>query len=97
MAERRRRTGRGRSDDDIIRYIRLAAIPIVIVLVLAAVIILMDKKPSQEAGVTAQTEEQGDEPLEFEIHGDKEESTLSPEGQETEEEQVASLIKLLVL
>ena len=48
MRQNRRRTGSRRSADDKIKYMRMAAIPLVIVLVLVAVILVMDRKPSDK-------------------------------------------------
>lgn len=48
MRQNRRRTGSRRSADDKIKYIRMAAIPLVIVLVLVAIILVMDRKPSNK-------------------------------------------------
>ena len=46
MRQNRRRTGSRRSADDKIKYMRMAAIPLVIVLV--AIILVMDRKPSDK-------------------------------------------------
>jgi len=48
MRQNRRRTGSRRSADDKIKYMRMAAIPLVIVLVLVAIILVMDRKPSEK-------------------------------------------------
>lgn len=48
MRQNRRRTGSRRSADDKIKYMRMAAIPLVIVLVLVAIILVMDRKPSDK-------------------------------------------------
>ncbi|MCD7906729.1 MAG: hypothetical protein LUH04_03360, partial [Clostridium sp.] len=49
---RRKRTGRGWSDADKVKYIRMMAIPLVVVAVLVIIILVMDKKP-KETDVTA--------------------------------------------
>lgn len=46
MRHNKRRTGSRRSAGDKIKYIRLAAIPILVVIVLLVIILVMDKKPS---------------------------------------------------
>ena len=51
MRQNRRRTGSRRSADDKIKYMRMAAIPLVIVLVLVAVILVMDRKPSDKGSI----------------------------------------------
>ena len=54
MRQNRRGTGGRRSGEDKIKYIRMAAIPLVIVIVLVIIIVVMDKKPSgEEAAVSA--------------------------------------------
>lgn len=62
MRRNRRRTGSRRSADDKIKYIRMAAIPLLVVVVLAAIILVMDKKPGnrEEASVTVISSEAGD-------------------------------------
>lgn len=49
MRQNRRRTGSRRTADDKIKYIRMGAIPLAIVIVLVVIILVMDKKPGKEA------------------------------------------------
>lgn len=57
MRQNRRRTGSRRSDDDKIKYIRMAAIPLLAVIVLVIIIVVMDRKNGdQETGATPGTE-----------------------------------------
>lgn len=65
MAQKRRRTGRRHSADDRIKYMRLAAVPVILVVVLAVIILVMDKKPgkqegTQEAAITSETDQGAD-------------------------------------
>lgn len=73
MRQNRRRTGSRRSDDDKIKYIRMAAIPMLIVVILVVIIVLMDKKSGdKEASVTPAPETSTE--ADISIHGDKTES-----------------------
>ena len=75
MRQNRRRTGSRRSADDKIKYMRMAAIPLVIVLVLVAIILVMDRKPSnKEASASTDISLSTDEDIN--ISGD---SSASPE------------------
>ena len=75
MRQNRRRTGSRRSADDKIKYMRMAAIPLVIVLVLVAIILVMDRKPSdKEASASTDVSLSTDEDIN--ISGD---SSASPE------------------
>ena len=56
MGQNRRRTSR-RSADDKIKYIRMAAIPLLIVIVLVIIIVVMDKKPSDKQTAAPGTED----------------------------------------
>lgn len=85
MAQNRRRSRKNSlSVDDRIRYIRLAAIPLIIVAVLVAVFVLMHKKPGTEetfgtpAGYSSAEGE-------IEIHGDQ-----KPDGGSRAEDQAQS-------
>lgn len=51
-AMKRTRRRPGRTDDDKIRYIRIAAVPLIVVAVLVLVIVLMDRKSSENEGRT---------------------------------------------
>lgn len=57
MRQNRRRTGKRRSDGDKIKYIRMAAIPLLVVIVLVIIIVVMDRKNGdQETGATPEAE-----------------------------------------
>ena len=53
---RRRRTGRGWSDEDKIKYMRMMAIPLVVVVVLVIIILVMDKKPQETDATVSGTD-----------------------------------------
>ena len=53
---RRRRTGRGWSDEDKIKYMRMLAIPLVVVVVLVIIILVMDKKPKETDATVSGTD-----------------------------------------
>ena len=59
MGQNRRRTSR-RSADDKIKYIRMAAIPLLNVIVLVIIIVVMDKKPSDKQTAAPGTETSAD-------------------------------------
>lgn len=88
MTERRKRTSRGRSNDNTIRTIRLAAVLIIIVLVAAAVFFLMNRRSGREVNATAQGQTEDTEQLEFEIHGDSLEGSEGVAQEETTEAHV---------
>lgn len=69
MRQNRRRTGSRRSDDDKIKYIRMAAIPMLVVVILVVIIVLMDKKSGdKETSVTPASETSSE--ADISIHGD---------------------------
>lgn len=81
MRQNRRRTGSRRSGDDKIKYIRMAAIPLLIVIVLVVVIILMDKKSGdKETSVPPQTGTETFSEEDITIHGDgPEDQSVAPD------------------
>lgn len=70
MRQNGKRTGGRRSDDDKIKYIRMAVIPILIVAVLVLIIVLMDKKPGdKETSATPGTETLAEEEININDNG----------------------------
>lgn len=55
MRHNRRRTGSRRSADDKIKYMRMAAVPLLVVIVLVVIIFVMDKKPSDHEAAASGT------------------------------------------
>lgn len=84
MGQNRRRVDR-RTADDKIRYIRMAAIPLIVVIILVIIIVVMDRKPKdQEAqasseGISTQMEGEGGSSEGQEAAGDGTGESIEPD------------------
>lgn len=82
MSGHRSRKGRGKTDDTA-RYIRMAAIPIIIVVVLLAVIFLVNRNGAKQVGASAKSGSSAAESREIEIQDDASSAAAAENGDES--------------